>query len=239
MSEVVEPKVVADRVKEIRKVPASSIRENPNNWRTHPEYQKNSLTKLFERIGFVGALLVRELPDGSLELIDGHLRREVLGSQDVTVLVTDLTEEEALEVLATYDQITTLATADTAKVTSLLERLKSNDVPLTQIGWPEYRLDLYLPTSPAFAPITNPEIPTGGGSEVTPEQIQQAEEELQDKFRRENELATVTCPHCANQFSVRPTDLLKQIENRESSQSQSGSGELEGEEIPDSPGEES
>ncbi len=67
---------IRDRIKELHRVPAGDLR---------PEYKKlaNSsagtarcLAPSFAEIGYAGALLARELDDGSLELIDGHLHRK-------------------------------------------------------------------------------------------------------------------------------------------------------------------
>ncbi len=35
---------VRDRIKDFRRVPASDLKPNPKNWRTHPEGQRNVLT---------------------------------------------------------------------------------------------------------------------------------------------------------------------------------------------------
>lgn len=63
---------IKDRIKELRRVPASQLQSHPLNWRTHPEEQRKALGDLIDRIGFAGATLVRELPDGSLQLIGGR-----------------------------------------------------------------------------------------------------------------------------------------------------------------------
>lgn len=137
-------KLFRDRVKRVTRVPAALLKVNPKNWREHPDYQSDSLTKVLERVGFVGAVLARELVPGDdteLELLDGHLRRELLGDQEVTVLVTDLSEDEAAEILATFDQITTLALPNQDKLRDLLGELRNRDVPLMQIGYPEFKLE--------------------------------------------------------------------------------------------------
>lgn len=137
-----------DRIIRVVKVKASSLRVHPRNWRTHPEYQTGALTAVLERIGFVGAVLVREAgppgDDTQLEVLDGHLRRDLLGEQEVTALVTDLSPEEGLEVLATHDQITSLAVADPDTLKGLLTDLKGMKVPLLDMGWPEFKLDTVL-----------------------------------------------------------------------------------------------
>jgi len=58
------------------------------------------------------ALLARELPDGALELIDGHLRAETTPDQEVPVLVLDVTEEEAAKLLAVIDPLGAMAEAN-------------------------------------------------------------------------------------------------------------------------------
>ena len=100
-----------DRVKELRRVPASELRANPKNWRTHPPAQEAALKGVLAEIGFADAMIARETEDG-LELIDGHLRREVMGDQEVPVLVLDVTEEEADKLLLTYDPLAAMAHAD-------------------------------------------------------------------------------------------------------------------------------
>jgi DNA modification methylase len=108
-----------DRVKELRRVPASELLANPKNWRMHPEAQRAALRGVLEEIGFADAMIARETPNG-LELIDGHLRRDVMGDQEVPVLVVDVTAQEAEKMLLTFDPLSMMAHADTDQLVSLL-----------------------------------------------------------------------------------------------------------------------
>ena len=108
-----------DRVKELRRVPASELRANPKNWRRHPPAQEAALRGVLEDIGFADAVSARETPNG-LVLIDGHLRQEVMGDQPVPVLIVDVTEEEADKMLLTYDPLAMMAHADTDQLLGLL-----------------------------------------------------------------------------------------------------------------------
>lgn len=110
-----------DRIKELRRVKASALRPNPRNWRTHPPEQQAALKGILAEVGFADALLVRELRDGSLEIVDGHLRAETTPDELVPVLVLDVTAEEAAKILATHDAITTLALPDLAQLRRLLD----------------------------------------------------------------------------------------------------------------------
>src|SRR6516164_7292005 len=121
---------IRDRIKELRRVRAGDLKPHPKNWRHHPDAQRNALRGLLAEIGYADTLLTRELPDGSLQLIDGHLRAETTPDSLVPVLVTDLSEEEAEKVLLTLDPLASMATADKEILENLLAGLKfeSKDV---------------------------------------------------------------------------------------------------------------
>ena len=116
------PVGIRDRIKELRRVRAGELRAAPQNWRTHPPRQIAALQGALREIGYADALLARELPDGGLELIDGHARRALDPEQVVPVLVTDLDEAEAAKLLLTLDPLAAMAEADAAA----LERLRQD-----------------------------------------------------------------------------------------------------------------
>lgn len=120
---------IRNRVKELRMVPAKDLLANPKNWRDHPEEQRSAMRQLLERIGFAGANMARETPEG-LQLIDGHLRKELADESIVPVLIVDVTEAEADEILATFDPIASMATANSDKLRALTESLTMSAGPL-------------------------------------------------------------------------------------------------------------
>jgi hypothetical protein len=111
---------IRDRIKELRRVRAGELRPHPKNWRTHPQAQRNSLQGALAEIGYADALLARELADGSLQLIDGHLRAETTPDAEVPVLVLDLDEAEADKLLALLDPLAGMAEADGEALAELL-----------------------------------------------------------------------------------------------------------------------
>jgi tRNA1(Val) A37 N6-methylase TrmN6 len=113
---------IRDRIKDFRRVPASQLKPNPKNWRTHPKEQADALRGVLAEVGIADACIARELPDGSLMLVDGHLRTETLGVELVPVLVLDVTEEESDKLLATLDPLAALA----GRNDQLLEELIAN-----------------------------------------------------------------------------------------------------------------
>lgn len=100
---------IRDRIVGLVRVPARELRPHPKNWRVHPVHQREALRGLLEEIGYADALLARRLPEGALELIDGHLRAEITPDMDVPVLVLDLDEAESAKLLALLDPLAGLA----------------------------------------------------------------------------------------------------------------------------------
>jgi len=124
---------IKDRIKEFRRIPATLLKPNPKNWRTHPDRQKDVLKGVLDEIGYADALLARELPDGSLELIDGHLRAETTPDQNVPVLVLDLNDEEADKLLAVFDPLAAMAGKDDALLASLVESLETDNAAMQSL----------------------------------------------------------------------------------------------------------
>ena len=96
---------IRDRIKELRRVPASELIPNPKNWRSHPKEQQDALRGILAEVGIAGAVLARELPSGELMLIDGHMRADTDPTAVWPVLVLDVTEAEADKLLATYEKL--------------------------------------------------------------------------------------------------------------------------------------
>ena len=118
---------IRDRIKELRRVPANQLRPNAKNWRTHPPAQRDALRGVLAEVGYAGALVARELPDGALELIDGHLRAETTPDQEVPVLVLDVNEEEAAKLLAVLDPLADMAQANEQMLAELLENVATEN----------------------------------------------------------------------------------------------------------------
>ena len=87
-AEELEPMKIRDR---IQGTPPREGRPSCARIRTTggpiPTAQQDALRGVLAEIGYADALLARELPDGSLELIDGHLRAETTPDAEVPVLV--------------------------------------------------------------------------------------------------------------------------------------------------------
>lgn len=118
---------IRDRIKELRRVKASELRPHPKNWRTHPATQQDALRGVLAEIGYAGALVARELADGALELIDGHLRAETTPDMEVPVLVVDLNDAEAAKLLAVHDPLAGMAEVNEEVLAELLADVETQN----------------------------------------------------------------------------------------------------------------
>ena len=117
---------IRDRIKELRRVPASELIPNPKNWRTHPVAQQDALRGVLAEVGYADALIARETPEG-LMLVDGHLRAETTPDADVPVLVLDINAAEADLMLATLDPLAAMAGRDEERLSELLSTVSSDN----------------------------------------------------------------------------------------------------------------
>jgi DNA modification methylase len=118
--------VIRDRIRELRRVRARDLLANPKNWRVHPKTQTAALRGLLAEVGYADALLARELADGRLQLIDGHLRAETTPSAIVPVLILDVSEEEADKILLTLDPLAGMAESDSERLQELLNNVRTD-----------------------------------------------------------------------------------------------------------------
>lgn len=148
--------LIKDRIKELRRIPASQLIPNPKNWRTHPEKQRNAIQGVLAEIGYADALIARELPDGSLMLLDGHLRAETTPNQEVPVLVLDLDEAEADKLLATLDPISAMAGKSDELYADLIAEMETSSAAVRDLldqtlGIPE-GIESAIPQTEAVIP---------------------------------------------------------------------------------------
>lgn len=165
---------IRDRIIDFRRVKASELRPNPRNWRSHPESQQNALRGILAEVGYVDALLARPLPDGSLELVGGHLRAETTPDMEVPVIVTDLSEEEAAKILVTFDPLAAMAETNTDMLKGLLDEIETGNAAVREM----------LDALAVDAGIKVPDFQPVGADEQS----------------RLDEKAKVKCPSCGHEF---------------------------------------
>ncbi len=124
---------IRDRIKELRRVRAADLRPNPRNWRVHPPAQQDALRGVLAEVGYADALLARELEDGTLMLIDGHLRAETTPDCVVPVLVLDVDAVEADKILLTHDPLAAMATVSQENLQALLAEVQTESAAVREL----------------------------------------------------------------------------------------------------------
>jgi hypothetical protein len=111
-------------------VRAGDLVPHPRNWRRHPPGQRRALEDSLHELGDIRSLLGYRLPDGRIQLIDGHLRRDLDPERRVTVELVDLSEEEAAKALLTLDPLAELAETDAKMAQMLAASLRTESASL-------------------------------------------------------------------------------------------------------------
>jgi len=141
---------IRDRIVRFTRVRAGDLAPHPRNWRVHPASQQEALRGVLSEIGYADALIARELPDGSLQLVDGHLRAETTPDMEVPVMIVDLSDEEAAKMLALHDPIGAMAETDAAMLAALSDSFETESEALSVL------LDQMLDREIAAVPIDPP-----------------------------------------------------------------------------------
>jgi len=101
-------------------VRADTLKDNPRNWRRHPEGQVRALGNVLadRKIGWAGALLFNERTG---RLIDGHARKEAVAADTlVPVLVGNWSAAAEKKILLTLDPLAAMAEADIGALEALM-----------------------------------------------------------------------------------------------------------------------
>lgn len=164
--------MMKDRIKSLKRIPASKLVPHPKNHRTHPDQQKRALQGLLEEVGWADALIVRETKTG-YQIIDGHLR-QTLTTEKIPCLVVDLTDDEADLLLATHDHITTLAGRDQGKLDDLLAEMS----------------------------VKHPDVQSLLDDLATKTQDYLLDDGKEFDESCADDVETMTCPHCGQEFPL-------------------------------------
>jgi len=106
-------------------IEASTLQDNPSNWRRHGSAQIDALKGVIQEVGWAGALLYNER---TARLIDGHARKKIVNPADqVPVLIGSWNEEDERKILLTLDPLAAMAEGDDAAITELLKRVSTDN----------------------------------------------------------------------------------------------------------------
>lgn len=154
--------------------PASEFKFNPNNWRTHSSQQAETLKAILGEVGWVQRVIVNRVTGN---LVDGHARvAEALkqgSNTPVPFVEVELTVDEELRVLATFDPVKEMAGNDAQALRQLLDTVTLENSSLLTLG------------------------------EKLAEQIKDYEGDFGKKAKDDNRRFIAVCPTCLKEFDAR------------------------------------
>jgi hypothetical protein len=101
----------------------ATILANPDNFRRHPEEQRDALRSVIRAVGYVFPVIVN---DTTGHLIDGHMRVEeakAAGVERIQVAHVQITPEQEAVALAAYDAVAAMAYEDIKAARDLYGRI--------------------------------------------------------------------------------------------------------------------
>lgn len=108
----------------------ATLKDNPANWRTHDQRQREAIREVLDSVGWVQRVIVNKTTG---HLIDGHARRDEAvkrGEKRIPVLFVRLTAAEERRVLALFDPISAAAGVDKARLRAVLEGVSGDSAGL-------------------------------------------------------------------------------------------------------------
>jgi hypothetical protein len=111
---------------------ADQFTANPDNPRIHPQTQREAMQAALEQIGWLAPVIENQRTG---YLIDGHERvmQALLNNESVPYIQVDLSPDEEMLALATFDPIGELAYYDPAQVNQLLAQITIENPPLQRL----------------------------------------------------------------------------------------------------------
>ncbi len=106
---------------------------NPNNWRIHPQKQRDVLAGAINDVGYIRSVTVNKRTG---YVLDGHLRVSLAisaGQESIPVEYVDLSESEEAEALAVLDPIAGLAATDHEQLGALMADIEDADSAVAEM----------------------------------------------------------------------------------------------------------
>lgn len=172
---------IRNRIMEQRLVHPDEVAPNPRNWRVHPQHQRDALRGVLAEVGIVAPVIAyhSERAGGRLMLVDGHERMTV--GVPFPCVILDVSDTEADKLLATFDPIANLATANVKALEELVASFELDSPAVADM------LDALL-QQPGVEPAEA--IDT-----IAPEEFQSYDETLETQY---------CCPKCRYEWSGKP-----------------------------------
>ena len=212
---------VQNRIVRVKRIAASQLLPNPDNWRTHGPEQTEAIQIALRDIGFVAPVIAREMADGELMLLDGHARvAQLAPNVEIPVAIVHCSDQEAAAILASLDPISAMAGTDQAALDRLLVSLREDggeyEALLKLLADEDAAVspvDEDIAPAPTpdidFAPAVSTDAPAPFLPEVSDADLQRATNRVTKQAQNSGkDLKTLTCPHCGSDITFEPSKLV-------------------------------
>jgi len=110
-----------------------TIVKNPDNYREHPDLQRQMMDSILDQVGWVQTVIVNVTTG---HLIDGHMRVEEAiahGEDSIPVTFIEISEEEESRILATFDPVGSFAKESSKKFEGLISNITADNTALSDL----------------------------------------------------------------------------------------------------------
>ena len=113
-------------------VAPEALKDNPLNWRTHSEEQRDAMREVLEQVGWVQKVVANRRTG---HILDGHLRVEEARKkgQKVPVVWVDLSATEERKMLALFDPIGQMAGVDKRRLREVVADLTGESAGMSKL----------------------------------------------------------------------------------------------------------
>ena len=182
------------------------IKLDPQNFNQHTDEGMALLEHSIKEVGAIESVTI----DKNGAIISGNARFETFEKLGYTPKVIELSENEYPVIATNLEGEKRLKAAILANTTAKKNINLDTDL-IQEIAVEEYGIDVEeigveIVDVSVYNPIINPSF---GVQNVTDEQIQKKQEQLENKFTNTDEkILDVICPECCHEFKIKISELL-------------------------------
>lgn len=113
-------------------VDPATLEKHPDNWRTHPQAQRDVMREALDALGWLQRVVVNRRTG---RILDGHMRvaHALEVGEQVPVVYVDVPESEEATVLATFDPVASMAGIDKRALARVLASVDVDSVALQKL----------------------------------------------------------------------------------------------------------
>lgn len=177
-----------------------AIKPHPENYNRHPESQLTELVKSLDQFDqFKNIVVWNGLIIAGNGLYEAAKRKGL--KKIYAIDRSDLSESQAKALLIADNATNAISEPDLSQLKVLLDGLDDIEIPGVNDDFFEV-----FNLQDLFKPNLNPNMST---KQITQEDIEKTQKDMDNKFNEDPELIELLCPHCCETFSLEKKDIIK------------------------------